>query len=182
MTEYDYSPEAYERYTRTQQRIAEWVDRTEEHRPHFGSVEAQRQRGPAPFLHSASKGLQSMFRRRRPSSSSHSSDSSSSDAYANNPRSPGPMQPLRPMNLQHPTTQYQQQPKEHKHSSHRPSHNHKSHRSPTYIVTTPPATAPAYGYVYANTQGTPGVMVVSPKGSVAVSLLSAFPVLQFTLI
>lgn len=35
MTEYDYSPEAYERYLATQTRIANWVDKTEQHRPHF---------------------------------------------------------------------------------------------------------------------------------------------------
>ena len=35
MTEYDYSPEAYERYLATQTRIANWVEKTEQHRPHF---------------------------------------------------------------------------------------------------------------------------------------------------
>ncbi|KIM48255.1 hypothetical protein M413DRAFT_226400 [Hebeloma cylindrosporum] len=35
MTEYDYSPEAYERYLATQTRIANWVDKTEQHRPYF---------------------------------------------------------------------------------------------------------------------------------------------------
>lgn len=35
MTEYDYSPGAYERYLETQQRIARWVDETEGHRPEF---------------------------------------------------------------------------------------------------------------------------------------------------
>ncbi|KAF8961035.1 hypothetical protein BDZ97DRAFT_1268607 [Flammula alnicola] len=35
MTEYDYSPEAYERHLATQNRIANWVDTTEQHRPQF---------------------------------------------------------------------------------------------------------------------------------------------------
>ncbi|KAF8168161.1 hypothetical protein B0H34DRAFT_670402 [Crassisporium funariophilum] len=35
MTEYDYSPEAYERFMATQNRIANWVDKTEQHRPEF---------------------------------------------------------------------------------------------------------------------------------------------------
>ncbi|KAJ3494665.1 hypothetical protein NLJ89_g10758 [Agrocybe chaxingu] len=35
MTEYDYSPEAYQRYLATQTRIANWVDKTEQHRPQF---------------------------------------------------------------------------------------------------------------------------------------------------
>jgi hypothetical protein len=35
MTEYDYSPEAYERYLATQNRIANWVNNTEQNRPQF---------------------------------------------------------------------------------------------------------------------------------------------------
>ncbi|KAF5312096.1 hypothetical protein D9619_003503 [Psilocybe cf. subviscida] len=35
MTEYDYSPEAYDRFLATQDRIAKWVDTTERHRPEF---------------------------------------------------------------------------------------------------------------------------------------------------
>ncbi|KAF9568447.1 hypothetical protein CPC08DRAFT_757546 [Agrocybe pediades] len=35
MTEYDFSPEAYERYLATQARIANWVDKTEQHRAQF---------------------------------------------------------------------------------------------------------------------------------------------------
>ncbi|KAF8905525.1 hypothetical protein CPB84DRAFT_1745462 [Gymnopilus junonius] len=35
MTEYDYSPEAYQRYLATQNRIANWVDHTEQHRSQF---------------------------------------------------------------------------------------------------------------------------------------------------
>ncbi|KAF6766169.1 hypothetical protein DFP72DRAFT_8986 [Ephemerocybe angulata] len=38
MTEYDYSPEAYERYLSTQRRIANWVDRTEDCRPQFANA------------------------------------------------------------------------------------------------------------------------------------------------
>lgn len=35
MTEYDFSPEAYERYLATQNRIARWVDETERHKTEF---------------------------------------------------------------------------------------------------------------------------------------------------
>ncbi|KDR84929.1 hypothetical protein GALMADRAFT_300678 [Galerina marginata CBS 339.88] len=35
MTEYDYSPEGYERFLATQNRIANWVDQTEQSRPQF---------------------------------------------------------------------------------------------------------------------------------------------------
>ena len=37
MADYDYSPEAYERYVLAQGRIARWVDTTEAHRPEFGN-------------------------------------------------------------------------------------------------------------------------------------------------
>lgn len=35
MTEYDFSPEAYERYIQTQNRVANWIQHTEEHRQVF---------------------------------------------------------------------------------------------------------------------------------------------------
>ncbi|KAF8060692.1 hypothetical protein FPV67DRAFT_1673543 [Lyophyllum atratum] len=38
MTEYDFSPGAYDRYMATQQRIANWVDNTEGQRPAFGNA------------------------------------------------------------------------------------------------------------------------------------------------
>lgn len=38
MTEYDYSPAAYERHLATQHRIANWVSQTEGHRPEFGNA------------------------------------------------------------------------------------------------------------------------------------------------
>ncbi|KAG6890849.1 hypothetical protein C0992_012488 [Termitomyces sp. T32_za158] len=38
MTEYDYSPEAYERYLATQQRISKWVATTEGYRNEFGNA------------------------------------------------------------------------------------------------------------------------------------------------
>ncbi|KAF8971363.1 hypothetical protein BDZ97DRAFT_1236515 [Flammula alnicola] len=51
MTEYDYSPEAYERHLATQNRIANWVDTTEQHRPQFehavGPSAAMRPRQPS---------------------------------------------------------------------------------------------------------------------------------------
>ena len=55
MTEYDYSPQAYERYLATQNRIANWVDKTEQHRGEFQSANANAgppsdltRSGPAP--------------------------------------------------------------------------------------------------------------------------------------
>ncbi|KAJ3573666.1 hypothetical protein NP233_g2288 [Leucocoprinus birnbaumii] len=38
MTEYDFSPEAYDRYIQTQHRVADWVSHTEQHRQGFESA------------------------------------------------------------------------------------------------------------------------------------------------
>ncbi|KAG5651955.1 hypothetical protein H0H81_006805 [Sphagnurus paluster] len=40
MTEYDFSPEAYQAHLANMHRISKWVDRTEEHRPEFGNAAA----------------------------------------------------------------------------------------------------------------------------------------------
>ncbi|KAG6916928.1 hypothetical protein DXG01_004689 [Tephrocybe rancida] len=40
MTEYDYSPEAYQAHLANMSRISKWVDRTEEHRPEFANAAA----------------------------------------------------------------------------------------------------------------------------------------------
>ncbi|KAG6874126.1 hypothetical protein C0995_005542 [Termitomyces sp. Mi166 len=40
MTEYDFSPEAYQAHLENMSRISRWVDRTEEHRTEFGDAAA----------------------------------------------------------------------------------------------------------------------------------------------
>lgn len=86
MTEYDYSPEAYERYLQTQRRIANWVDKTEGCRPQFANALAP----PSDYMpgHDDSRGHRDRPGRRlqrRHSqhfrSRSPSEDSCSSDGY-----------------------------------------------------------------------------------------------------
>ncbi|KAG5637605.1 hypothetical protein H0H81_003997 [Sphagnurus paluster] len=55
MTEYDFSPGAYERYLATQRRIANWVDHTEGHRPEFGNAFTVQPAGSPYGSHSAPK-------------------------------------------------------------------------------------------------------------------------------
>lgn len=98
MTEYDYSPEAYERYLSTQRRIASWVDRTETCRPQFANALAP----PSEYLpghepDSRSKRPGRRLQRRQSQhfrSRSPSVDSSSSEEYGYRPNLPGPM-PMR---------------------------------------------------------------------------------------
>jgi hypothetical protein len=92
MTEYDYSPEAYDRYLATQNRIARWVDETEQHRSEYEhavptkatpAYDSSRVRRSPPALH-----------RKRPRPNLFidpphpDSDTSDSDDYA---AIPGPM-------------------------------------------------------------------------------------------
>jgi hypothetical protein len=107
MTEYDFSPEAYERYVHTQERIAHWVDETEEHRPQFGSATtpSSAQGTPPMFqprpLHRRRN--HSMHERHPSFSSSSDSSSSSSTNSSDYARQPPPHMPaFQPMYLQHP--------------------------------------------------------------------------------
>lgn len=107
MTEYDYSPQAYERHLATQNRIANWVDKTEQHRGEFQSANAgpgpqpqdltRSLGGPGPASHSKLKRSSSPRRHRSgpsqpkqlvvhpPPPESSSSSSSSSDGYYEGP-------------------------------------------------------------------------------------------------
>ncbi|KAG5642382.1 hypothetical protein DXG03_002940 [Asterophora parasitica] len=141
MTEYDYSPEGYERYMQTQNRIANWVNQTEQHRPEF------RKEGKPSFF-------QRLTHRRR-------SHSVQEPLYSKSPRSPGPM-PIPSFQAMYPQVQAAP-PKPSKHSSsrRRSSSHHQSSRRPVY-VTSPPTSPPVnpYAYPYGTTM-TPG-QVVSP--------------------
>ncbi|TFK30320.1 hypothetical protein FA15DRAFT_751380 [Coprinopsis marcescibilis] len=89
MTEYDYSPEAYERYLTTQKRIANWVDKTEDHRPQF----ADALQPPATHMPGYEQSFQTEGNRR--SHGRHRSRSPSPDMlYGRGPHAPGPMPPM----------------------------------------------------------------------------------------
>ncbi|KAG5640529.1 hypothetical protein DXG03_008218, partial [Asterophora parasitica] len=119
MTEYDFSPEAYQAHLANMERISRWVDRTEDHRPEFAnaaaltqeqrkpsrrsSLSGQRRAPPPPPLHLPPYGanpgyVMGMGTGRYPSPQHSSGMYSGGDfAYASGPGSPGPMPP----NMQH---------------------------------------------------------------------------------
>lgn len=167
MTEYDYSPEAYDRYLATQRRIANWVDQTEHHRPQFG-----------PTTQSVADSSNSRTRHHRHYYRPPSSDSGSDDSYAAGPGYPGPMPgpmfgPM-PLHSPPPPPMYPQQPiyhqpmvppllspgypfpptspqyyDNHRRSSrsHRRLHS-QSPRHPSAFRFTPPPTSPIYSHGY----------------------------------
>jgi len=159
MTEYDYSPEGYERYLATQRRIANWVNQTEHHRPQFG-----------PTTQSVADTRTKHHRHyHRPPPS----DSGSDDSYAAGPGypgpMPGPMPGLMPLHSPPPPPMYPHQPiyqpmvpplpspgytfppiyPDHHRSSrsHRRSHS-RSPRHPSAFHFTSPPTSPIYPHGY----------------------------------
>jgi hypothetical protein len=98
MTEYDFSPEAYQRHLANMHRISKWVDKTEQHRPQFSNAAAldeserrgdgPRRRAPPPPLHLGRRMNSYPF---RPPPHSASSSSEEEFMYADRPGSPGPM-------------------------------------------------------------------------------------------
>jgi hypothetical protein len=171
MTEYDYSPEAYERFVATQNRIAKWVNDTEQHRPQFQPAvnvaqhphrlhkEHSRRRKPSLYIHPP------------PPSDSSSSDSEDSIppmplsapgmmyAAPAPPRYPGPpvahapqplLSPPPMMPMVYPNTQrppyYSYLPPTNHH--HRSSHSHSirspHHSSAYYSMGPSPQVSPAY--------------------------------------
>ncbi|KAH9486991.1 hypothetical protein JR316_0001057 [Psilocybe cubensis] len=143
MTEYDYSPEAYERHLATQNRIANWVQHTEQHRPQFENARSpsppQRTRHHQPprplYIHPPSPA------------------SDSSEGYAHRPgpmplsSPPIMMYPPPPPMLIHPsyTAAPHHKPSHHRHRSpHAHSRSH-SQQSPPYYS---PPVSPGYQYPY----------------------------------
>ncbi|GLB36913.1 hypothetical protein LshimejAT787_0312000 [Lyophyllum shimeji] len=164
MTEYDYSPEAWERYMQTQQRIAQWVDQTERHRPEFNSDTEPRTRPSLLKRLTHRRQSHSMHepRRRRGSFSSWSSSSSSSELYSSGPLSPGPM-PLSTFQTIYARPQTTPPAAAYHHSKHSGSrhHHHSSHHSPKYVLS-PPISPPAQGYPYPYGVATSPGQIASP--------------------
>ncbi|KAG6829643.1 hypothetical protein H0H87_010608, partial [Tephrocybe sp. NHM501043] len=126
MTEYDFSPEAYHHYLATQQRIANWVETTEGHRPEYGNalavtpsvasghavsghavnpVKSQIRSSQSQYTHSHVPSLQSRPNSRAPSrqpSAANLQGLSSQHSSAHS--SPVPPCNLAPSQLQHPRT------------------------------------------------------------------------------
>jgi hypothetical protein len=151
MTEYDYSPEAYDCYLATQNRIANWVDKTEQHRAEYqsansGPVDLTRS-GPAPASYSKFKRASpplpyqhpgqsqpKQFVIHHPPPSSSSDSSSSGDSYQVPPPaqmhrpSPAMVLPqIQPVSSPPPMMSPVFLTSPHKTSHHHHRHHHRSH-------------------------------------------------------
>lgn len=181
MTEYDYSPEAYERYLATQRRISNWVDHTENYRPQFAdALSPPPSYMPAADADPRTKRSPRRLRRRHRSRSS-SVDSSSSGSYGYGPNAPGPMPihsapghlgmfPQHQMPFQHAQPMASPPPLMSPHSgqmppsyygaptmqglkAHRRSHSHsQGHHYPPPLMISPPVSPGVYGYGYPGAQ------------------------------
>lgn len=176
MTEYDYSPEAYERYLATQNRIAKWVDETEQHRSQYEHAVPTK----ATPAYDPSRLQKAPHRKRtRPNlfinPPAADSDTSDSDDYAaipgpmplsapamytaqHSPFYPAAISPVPPVG-QHPpvvvpqayATTPQRSPHGYHPGSHyrSPSYVQSPHRSSAYYSVAPtPQVSPGYQYLY----------------------------------
>lgn len=184
MTEYDYSPEAYDRYLATQNRIANWVDKTEQHRAEFQSATT----GPSdltrsgPTLYSNNSPLPRRYSgHSRPKQlvipPSPPESDSSSDSYYEAPWpakmhmsspamvSPQMQQISSPPPMMAPVFVTSPHKTSHHHHHHR-SHDHRrsrSHPSPVYYNVASPPQSSSYRYP-TNPGGTQGYAMMPQYG------------------
>lgn len=166
MTEYDFSPEAFERYMHTQRRIAHWVDETEEHRPQFGSAitPSLHESTPPDLQRSLPEWGSRPTHARRPSfSSSSESSSSSTESSEYSGRLPTRMQAFQPMYLQHPVVD----PLQSNHHLRSDSHRHQVDRRSSHDRSPPRSSyvAAAAPQIYRHTsgRGSSGMPAVSSR-------------------
>ena len=186
MTEYDYSPEAFDRFTATQDRIAKWLDNTEQHAPEFQSpfdqpTPTDAQTTPPPLQQQPRHPSYPTISRHLPPSSGHTLQPEQSRYQ------PAPPPPSRHMHHSHshsPTRFYAPAPirthtSSHPNSSHH-SHSHSHRRSSTYIIPTPSqgytAPGPGHGYTYPHAQAlNPSYIIMPPRSKTFQALVSVLP-------
>jgi hypothetical protein len=208
MTEYDYSPQAYERYLATQNRIANWVDKTEQHRGEYQSADAGppdlTRSGPGQASHSKSKRSSSPRRHHSGQSQpkqlvihpppSESDSSSSSEGYYEGPwpaqiHQPNPGMVLPPIQQQLPqpmmmapafvTSPPHRVSHHHRHRSH-DRRRSRSHHSPAYYSLASPPLSPGYQYTYGN-QGYP-MMPQYSGAQMPVMVCQFLQIIAFTIV
>jgi len=200
MTEYDYSPEAYERYMATQNRITNWVDNTEQHRAEFQSLAAGRPQdlsrsGPVSHSHlqrsSPSPPHQHSGQPRQhvvyppPSESSDSSNSYYEGPWPAPmpqksppmmlPRQPAfhPMQQpplLSPPPMMMPPTFMHRVSHHHRHRSHDKRRSRSQH-SPAYYSLVSPPPSPGFQYPYPMSGGHQGYVMMPQYGGTQVPII-----------
>jgi len=163
MTEYDFSPEAYDRFMHTQQRIANWVDQTEEYRPQFGAAITPSTQVDTPMMNPRSlhgRRSHSMRERRRPSfSSSSDSSSTSSTDSSNSSESKAPQPAFQPMYLQHPVPDPSHRPRHaDPHRRHTDQHHSPHDRSLPRSLSYGTAAPQIYGHNVGHSSGVPTIL------------------------
>lgn len=160
MTEYDYSPAAYERYIANQTRVSKWVDGQAAHASQYSS----------PFVPPSSSSSSSSrdsplhdnerysrhrdHDRERPSSSSRHSDSSSSRPQQVRRSSTNPPQIYKPSTHDHSSSHSRSRSNSHAHSSSH-SHSHHSSRNREVVIPLSPTRSHAYeAYPYHHSSST----------------------------
>ncbi|KAJ7290299.1 hypothetical protein C8J57DRAFT_1275640 [Mycena rebaudengoi] len=177
MTEYDYSPEARQRYMATQNRIANWVDKTESY-PHLkspftprsstGSASTARPQhyssshtssSKTPTTQSSRGAMTHQFHRSshatsRPPTSAHRSQMHPTPSRGYSRAGASTVSPSHSISqAPGPMQPIYENPRSH-HSSHRSSHHSQRHQqSPSYVIS--PPSSPR--------QGSSGVVII-PRG------------------
>lgn len=185
MTEYDYSPEAFEKYLATQSRIARWVDKTNQHQPRNpftaatptvpdvplpGDDYRSRAHGPPPSTQTRHRSASHSASTTRPSHSRHHT-------------SPGPRDDYHSSSTSRHSSHHDRDRDRHHH--HRSSSRHDRDRgyrsSPTSPVTSPTRSHPAYvipqpqsqpqyspRHQPVRSQTSPGVVYPHPKNPIVI--------------
>ncbi|KAM6498057.1 hypothetical protein JOM56_006005 [Amanita muscaria] len=180
MTEYDFSPEAFDRHLATQRRIARWVDQTERHRGQFSSNISL---PPPPVPPTVKRGgVDDYFgNTQRPSPGRpdytnhrrHSSVNVPGHKYASPPVNPqyryqshssglpmGAPVPLAHYPMAPPPLMVISPPQ-----SRESQRSRRSHTSSTYVVAPPPVNTPQYyAYPYPYAPPPPGYTYIAPAG------------------
>ncbi|RDB27189.1 hypothetical protein Hypma_004412 [Hypsizygus marmoreus] len=153
MTEYDFSPEAYNRHLASQHRVSNWVSHTEDHRPAFGNAfkvlppGASASAPPTPPLPDPVLPGHSVSARHLPTD-------------------PRVLQHQQQPQYYYPHLQTESQPQSRSSSRHRTHRSKKKQSSSAYIVAVPPATnAPAYVYAPSGWVPSAGLVILPSKGS-----------------
>lgn len=151
MTEYDFSPEAYERHLATQNRIANWVGKTEEHRPQFvNALMVPPSAKSSSFNEAETASQRPSYRRHR-----------SSDALRTYANVSG-MDPMNAANMAY-RPEYRSQPQSRSSSRHRSSSKQRAAPAalPTYVVKVPKSASKTYVYAPPGWVPSQGLVVVS---------------------
>jgi len=182
MTEYDFSPQDYERYFAKQNRVSNWVANAEEHRfefrnalmvpPSVASSCKPRAADPAIPPTVTQRKSRTAPPSPRLSVSSMVLERGTPEPSGGIPNEP-PAGPVPSRHSRHARSQSPSRSSSRPRSSSQPR-DRKSEKSPTYIVTIPPTTSPTYVYGPSGWVPSAGLVILSSKRK-KVSAMVRFP-------